>query len=99
SHFRSYKRRHSHRASRHPAGQADRKFGKLAELAVDFDRTAVLLSDDVIGDRETEAGALAGRLGRYKGLEQFVPDLGCDAGAVVAHPDLDRVAKIARRNL
>jgi hypothetical protein len=59
----------------------------------------MLLGDDVPADREAEPGALAGRLGGEERLEQFVPDLGRDAGAVVAHPDLDRVAEIARRHL
>jgi hypothetical protein len=30
--------------------QSNREFGELAEPAVDFDRAAVLLGDDVIGD-------------------------------------------------
>ena len=68
-------------------------------LAVDLDRAAMLLGDDVVADREAEPGALAGRLGREERLEQLVPDLGRDAGAVVAHPDLDRLAEIARRHL
>src|SRR5580693_5990547 len=74
------------------AGQADCKFGEFAEPAVDLDRAAVLLRDDVIADRETQPGAFAGRLGRKERLEQFVPDLGGDAGAVVPHPDLDCLA-------
>ena len=69
------------------------KFGELAELAVDFNRATVLLGDDVIGDRQTEPGPLAGRLGRHKGLEQFVPYLRRDTGAVVAHPHFDSVAE------
>ena len=51
--------------------QADRKFGELAEPAVDLDRAAVLLGDDVIGDRQAEAGAFAGRLCCNKGLKQL----------------------------
>src|SRR5437899_8058640 len=74
----------------HPR-QADRELGELAERAVDLDRAAMLLSDDVIADRETQPGAFAGRLGRKEGLEQFVSEFGRDAGAVVAHPDLDFV--------
>ena len=33
---------------------------KLAEPAVDFDRSAVLLGDHVVGDRQAEPGAFAG---------------------------------------
>jgi len=40
--------------------QADRKFGEFAEPAVDLDRLAVLLHDDLIGDRQAEPGAFAG---------------------------------------
>ena len=44
-------------------------------------------------------GAFAGRLGREERLKQLVPDFGRDAGAVVAHPDFDRLAQIAGRHL
>src|SRR5262249_41997592 len=77
--------------------QADRGFSELADLAIDFDRPAMLLGDDVPGGRQAEPSAFAGRFGRHKGLEQFVPDLGGDAGAIVAYPHFDRVAEIARR--
>ena len=55
------------------AGQADRELGEFADLAVDLDRAAMLLGDDVIADREAEPGAFAGRLGREERLEQLVP--------------------------
>src|SRR5438094_9615499 len=82
----------------HPP-QADRELGELAERAVDLDRSAMLLGDDVIADRQAEAGAFAGRLGREEGLEQSLAELGGNAGAVVAHPDLDLVAELPRRDL
>src|SRR5262249_15635227 len=81
------------------ARQAYRELGEFAGFAVDRDRAAVLLRDDVVADRETEPRPLAGRLGREKRLKQLVPDLGRDAGTVVAHPDLDRLAPIAGRHL
>jgi hypothetical protein len=46
------------------ARQADREFGEFVDPAVDLDRAAVLLGDDVIGDREAEPGAFPGGLGR-----------------------------------
>src|SRR5690242_8225563 len=76
------------------AGQADRELSEFAQGTVDLDRAAMLLRDDVIADRETETGALAGRLGGEERLEQFVPNLGSDTGAVVPHPDLDHLAEI-----
>src|SRR5690349_17866249 len=76
------------------ARQADCEFGELADPAVDGDRAAVLLGDDVPADREAEARPLAGRLGGEERLEQLVPDLGRNAGAVVPDTDLDRLAEI-----
>src|SRR6516162_8716760 len=81
------------------AWQADGELGERSGLAVDCDRAAMLLRDYVVADREAQAGAFTSRLCRHKGLEQFVPDLWRDAGAVVAHPHFDRVAEIARRHL
>ena len=53
------------------------------------DRAAMLLGHDVVADREAEAGALAGRLGGEKRLEQFVPDLGRNAAAIVVDMDFE----------
>src|SRR6516162_11645376 len=78
------------------ARQADRELGELALPAVDRDRAAVLLGDNVPADRQAEPGPFAGRFGREERLKQLVPDLGCNAGAVVAHLDFDRLAEIAR---
>jgi hypothetical protein len=41
---------------------------KLSELRVDFDRTTMLLDDDVMSDGEPKAGALSGRLCRKERL-------------------------------
>ena len=57
------------------------------------------LRDDVVGDRQAEPGALAGRLGGEERLEQLVPDVGRNAGAVVAHADFHRVAELASGDL
>src|SRR5215469_7704878 len=80
------------------ARQADCELGKLAERAVDRDRAAMLLSDDVIADRQAEPGSLPGRLRCEERLEQLVAKFGCDAGAVVAHSYLDRVAETLCRH-
>src|SRR5215471_5475049 len=79
--------------------QADRELGELAEHTVDLDRSSMLLGDDVVADREPETRPFSSRLGREERLKQLVPDFGRDAGAVVAHPDLDRLAEIAGRDL
>ena len=47
------------------------ELGKLAETAVDRDRAAMLLGDDVPADRAAEAGAFTGRLGRKEQLKQL----------------------------
>ena len=49
----------------------------------------MLLDDDVVADRQTKTGPFAGGLGREERLEDLVPHLGRNAGAVVADPDLD----------
>jgi hypothetical protein len=51
------------------ARQADGELGELADLAGDLDRAAMLLRDDVVTDRQTEARPLAGRLGGKERLE------------------------------
>jgi hypothetical protein len=76
--------------------QSNGEFGELDRLALNLDCAAVLLGHNVIADRQSETGALAGRLGREERLEQLVLDLRRDASAVVTHPDLDRVAGFAR---
>jgi len=63
------------------------------------DRPAVPLGDDVSADRQAEPGSFAGRLGGEERLKQFVPDLGRDAGAVVAHAEFDCLAEITRRHV
>src|SRR6516164_2538854 len=89
----------SYLVSRNLAGQTDRELGELALAAVDGNRASVLLGDDVPADREPETRPFPGRLGREKRLKQLVPDVGRDTGAVVAHPDLDRLAQITGRDL
>src|SRR5438034_895973 len=79
--------------------QADREFGEFALAAVDGNRAAMLLGDDVIADRETEPRAFPRRLGGEKRLEQLLFDLRRDAGAVVADTDLDTGPEVARRHL
>jgi hypothetical protein len=57
----------------------DRELDELAGRAVDLDRAAMLLGDDVPADPETQPGPLAGRLGREERLEQAVAEFGRDA--------------------
>src|SRR5215831_6620986 len=79
--------------------QADCELGECASLAVDCDRAAMLLGDDVVADRKAEAGALSRRFRREERLKKTVAVFGRDAGAIVAHPDLDSFAEIAGRDL
>ena len=77
--------------------QNDPEFRELAGLGIDLNRPAMLLDDNVVTDRKAEAGSLASGLGRKEGIEHLVLHLGRNAGAVVADPDFDAVAKVSGR--
>ena len=47
------------------------------------------LSDNIIAQRQSQTGALAGGLGGEKGLKDLGLHLGRDARAVVINPNLD----------
>ena len=57
----------------------------------------MLLHDDVVSDGQAKASAFPGRLGREEGIEHLFPDLGRNARAGVANPDLNFVAEVLRR--
>src|SRR5215471_17408110 len=82
-------------ASRQPY----RELGEVTDFAIDRDRAAVLLRDDLVADRQPKPGALAGRLGREERLEQLVPVFRRNTDAIVTHPDLDALAELAGRDL
>src|SRR5260370_26516905 len=83
-------------------GEAPRQtygeLGESADLAGDLDRAAMLMGDDVVANRKSKPGAFPGRLGGEERLEELVLDLGGNADAVVAHPNLDGLAEIPRGN-
>src|SRR6476620_6029663 len=81
------------------ARQPDRELCGCADLAFHRDRSAMLLRDDVVGDRQAEAGALASWLGGEERLEQLIPDVGRNADAVVPHMDFHRLAGITGGDL
>src|SRR6516164_5329087 len=82
-----------------PPRQVDRELGELAEHAVDLDRSAMLLRYNVIADRQPQPGALTGRFGCKERLEQLGAEFWRNSGAIVVHPDLDRLAEILRCDL
>jgi hypothetical protein len=53
-----------------------------------------LFDDDVVTDRETEAGSFTGRLGREEGIEHLFLDFWQNAGAVVANPNLNFITEV-----
>ena len=59
----------------------------------------MLLGHDVVADRETKAGPLAGWLRREERLKELILDFRRDARAVVTHMHLDRITEIPRRYL
>src|SRR5208282_1856826 len=57
----------------------------------------MLLDDDVVTERKTEAGPFAGRLGRKERVEHLFLDVTGNAGPVVADSDFDTVAEVLSR--
>src|ERR1700730_977160 len=78
--------------------QPDRELGELTDFAVDRDRAAVPLGNNLVTDRQAKPRPLAGRLGREEGLDQLLLVLRRNTDAVVAHPDLDGVPQIPGRD-
>src|SRR6516225_5349090 len=58
----------------------------------------MLLHDDVVGDGQAKASALSSGFCRKERIEHLFPDLGRNAGAVVANRDLYVVAEVLRRS-
>src|SRR6478735_8434687 len=79
------------------ARQYHSDFRKFARLGIDLDRAAMLLHDDVVTDREPKPCALSGGFRREEWIEHLLPDVGRNAGAVVADPDFNAVAKVLGR--
>ena len=75
--------------------QPDAKEAALAEMALDFERAAVI-ADDAVADREAQACPFADRLGREEGLEDVRQVLGTDPAAVVFDLDQDSVSPSGR---
>src|SRR5208282_49638 len=80
------------------AWKDDGELRKGARLGRDLEHPAVLLDDDVVADRETEAGAFAGGLGGEERIEHFRLHLGGNACPVVANGDLDAFPEVAGRS-
>src|SRR6516225_4914536 len=87
--------RHRMSASR----QSHRELGEVTDFTVDRDGATVLLGDDLVADRQSKPGTLAGRLGREERLEQLVPVFRRNTDAIVAHPDFDASVEPAGRHL
>jgi NHL repeat len=77
--------------------QNDPEFGELTGLRIDLYSPAVLLDDDVVTDGQAKPSSFTGGLRRKERAEQLLLHLGRNAGAVVAYPDFDAVAKILSR--
>src|SRR5262249_45269760 len=77
--------------------QNNSHFGELGSR-IDLYRSRMLLHDDVVSDGQAKASAFPGRLRREEGIEHLFPDLGRNAGAVVANRDLYAVAEAFRRS-
>ena len=71
--------------------QIDGECAAGADPAVDID-AAAQVGDDAVHQRQPEPGAHAGGLGGEEGIEDALEHLRCDAGAGVAHGELDVAA-------
>src|SRR5262245_15464058 len=80
------------------ARQPDRELRVGAQFAVHLDGTAVLPTDNLVTHGQAKSSAFSGRFRSNKRLEQLLPYLWCDAGAIVTNPDHDLVAQIPRRD-
>src|SRR5262245_45754234 len=70
---------------------------RVTGLRIDLDRPRMLLHDDVVSDRQAQAGAFSGWFGRKERIEHLLLYLGRNARAVVANPDLYAVVEVLRR--
>src|SRR5829696_5597905 len=75
----------------------DSEFRKHPGFRINLDCAGMLLDDDIMAEREPEASSFSRRLCGEERIEHLVLNLGRNAGAVVANPDLDFVAKVPRR--
>src|SRR5262249_45622335 len=66
--------------------------------SVDIDRSAMLLDDDVMADRQAQPCPFARRFGGEERVEHALPHLGWNAVAIVTNPDLDAVPEVFRRS-
>src|ERR1700675_2267779 len=87
--------RRSSRLCTSASRQSHRELGEVTDFAIERDGTTVLLRYDLVADRQSKPGALAGRLGREERLEQLVPVFRRNTDAIVTHPDLDAFAELA----
>src|SRR6516162_7306873 len=60
---------------RHCARENNSDFGVLTSLRIDLYRSRMLFYDDVVTDRQAEAGALPSRLRREEGIKHLFLDL------------------------
>src|ERR1043166_2594742 len=84
----------SRRISRCRLGQDDDELGVASLLALHSQLAFVLLDHAVVGDRQTQPGALPGWFGGEEGVEDLLAHGGRDAVAVIADSDLDPVTEV-----
>ena len=70
------------------------KFGKFARLGLDFNRSAMLLHDDIMADGEAKAGAFSRWLGGEERIEDLFLYVGRNACAVIPNPDFNAISEV-----
>src|SRR5262249_54462947 len=74
--------------------QYNAKFGEFPGLAFHLYDAGMLFDNNVVADRKAKPGALAGWFSCKERIEHSFPDLGRNAGAIVANSDFDTITEI-----
>src|SRR5262249_35302420 len=77
------------------SGQDQPDLRELTRSRIDLDRATMLLDDDVVRDRESKSGTLAGRLCREEWVKHLLFHLSRNTGPIITDPDFDAVAEIS----
>ena len=73
-------------------GQSDNEFGKCARLGLDFDRSEMLLYNNVVTHRQAKPRPFSRWFGREKWIEHFFLDVIWYSGPIISNADFYFIA-------